>query len=197
MHHRVFYPFVCALVFMIASPSRAEDTLYVEPEVGYGYGTYDFKSDLVIAGIEIPNKTFTVHGPYGGAILGWRSDYVHLMFSGRYGILFPDKGSSATTYHLALGFGWEWSIPIMTSFFIDILNTKSVEDEVDSSAGGVGFRFTLSYFFSQRLKANLSYINSTLSEDPIEFKVSYFTLSLSFPIDIDYPDEWWRLREGR
>lgn len=167
-------------------------TFYGEPILGLGRVQMDTPTALITGSTATSDSGFM---PYLGLNLGWQVDYVHILFHGKYGRNFGDEFGDSNYNEFGFGVGWEWNIPLITTIIYKFSGKTSVGSR--DFNGGTGFEFQLGYFVSEDLKASLvfsdvSYDSGTGTGSTNGLDASFFGASLSFPMSISYPSEWWR-----
>lgn len=167
-------------------------TFYGEPILGLGQLSMDSTVALVTNSTERSDSGIM---PYFGANLGWQVDYVHVLFHGKYGRNFGDVFGDSTYREFGVGVGWEWNIPLITT----VIYKFSGKTDVDGRdiSGGSGFELQLGYFVSEDLKASFVYSAVSFDLDAVgvatnSVDADFIGVSLSFPMAIAYPSEWWR-----
>lgn len=172
------------------SQGASDVVFYGEPYAGLAYNS--LHSSYGVASISDP----TVKGPgiSAGMNLGWHSDYVHLLLGTGLDHIFYDSGFRGGQWNLGVGVGWEWNIPLMTTLFFRNSRFYGTDNQTFSDVNFTSFELGFSYFFSETLKANLTYSSFDQSVSSVGFKSDLFRVTMSFPFVIDYPNEWWRLR---
>lgn len=154
-----------------------------------------------------PNFT-TTHGSFAGTINGSSSiangtnvETTYTMFSGgfRYGISREYIHLTAVidgyVSHLGtnqnvdtslkfdanygLGIGWEWNIPLRTYIILGFPHSA----------------LEMSYFYNETMLIGFRYTRLSMDFAGVDLAVNSYGVTLSFPIEFDYPDHWWRKRE--
>jgi hypothetical protein len=131
-------------------------------------------------------------GAIGGLVFGNQTDYVHLLLGLKLGVLTGDDLVSDLSYSdFSLGLGWEWNIPLMTTFELVIASAGLDGNDL---SGGAGQRITLSYFFGEHFKIYAAQSSLSFSVGDDEYDLSLTTFGVALPFSLDYPDKWWRKR---
>lgn len=167
-------------------------TFYGEPILGLGQLSMDSSVALATNSTERSDSGIM---PYFGAHLGWQVDYVHVLFHGKYGRNFGDVFGDSNYREFGVGVGWEWNIPLITTVIYKFSGKTNVEGR--DISGGSGFELQLGYFVSEDLKASFVYSAVSFDLDSVgtttnSVDADFIGLSLSFPMAIPYPSEWWR-----
>ena len=87
--------------------------------------------------------------------------------------------STETQFNLGLGIGYEWNIPLRTYVII-------------------GFPYSgleLSYFISNSFLVGFKYTRLDIGFADVDINVNTYGLTVSFPIEFDYPHNWFRKNE--
>ena len=164
-----------------------------EPHLGLTRGLYQDKiagsSDLTNgAGVEAAYTSFTL-----GIRYGITRRYIHVTgfaegtFSNVDGIeienttTLPDqvKTGLQTLFNVGLGIGYEWNIPLRTYVLIG------------NNATGID----LSYYFSSGFLLGIKFNRLKTTIADFNGNVNTFGLAMSFPIEFEYPTNWFRKRD--
>jgi hypothetical protein len=164
---------------LMAQIEEEESRFYIEPQFSGGYVTSLIKIDGKVDGLVIPQKSSSGLIFSGGGALGWQFEYVHLLLSTNFGVVSTDAGPSGSNVmggllDLGAGFGWEWNIPLMTTFMVKGLKPMKIGE------GSSGGSFTVMTASS----------NTSIGEATATEQIQTFMIGASFPIDMDYPKYW-------
>jgi hypothetical protein len=94
----------------------------------------------------------------------------------------------AKGFESGIGLGWEWKIPLMTSFSLS--SVELTEGQNTYQAGG--FKIGISYFLKESVKMNVSFQNLGASDNSSAGSNQIYQATMSFPLDFQYPKEYWR-----
>ena len=178
------------LIFILCMSSHWADARTIfEPSLGLTYG--DFQGRL--NGSE--NSTLAaneVQATYTSLNLGFRYGitrrYVHVTAIGEAyltnvsGVNEPTASVNSSTesqFNFGVGIGYEWNIPLRTYVII-------------------GFPYSgleLSYYISDGFLLGLKYNRLEIGFADVDVNVNTFGLAVSFPIEFDYPSNWFRKRD--
>ena len=135
----------------------------------------------------------------GGANLGWRTDYMHVLIGIDYNNwTFKSDSGSGNTGVLSYGFGlgYEWNLPMMTTIMLKGASIVSQSASATTKDALFGASVGIAYFISPWMKFNVDYSHyhqsPTIAGVDLSVDISVIGVGLSFPIDINYPTEWWR-----
>lgn len=134
--------------------------------------------------------------------MGWRTDYIHVLIAVDYNQLAFSSGSAGILSY-GLGLAYEWNLPLITTVVLkgaSIVSQNSSAATKDSLFGGT---VSLGWFVTEggwaklsldytRLHQAATITSGTISTD-VSIDVDMVGVSLSFPMDINYPTEWWRV----
>lgn len=176
-------------LFLLGPSAMAE--LYLEPNVGYGFGNVSVAASTFSGSESMSAPTF-------GARLGVFFDYVFVGadVKASYLTLQGDKSNLMTTAGLGLSFTMDY-IPMRIFTSLDLVNSAKFQGTEMTS---FGYRIGVGYYVTENIVANLEMQSvkmsgsaSTSSTSPTANLQGYF-VTVSFPFTFDYPSTPWRER---
>ncbi len=156
-----------------------------EPSLSLTNGSFAGRiegSSTIAAGtpIEATYNTFS-----GGFRYGITREYVHLTAVVDAFLTSLSTGQAGVNTDLdfqtniGLGIGFEWNIPMRTYIII----------------GAPHSALEMAYFFSEKMIVGFRYSRLTMDFAGADLTVNTYGVALSFPIEFEYPDNWWRKKD--
>ena len=184
------------LIFLLCFPVFSHAKTIFEPNLGLNYGAFSeriSRSDQLATGTEV-SAVFTALN--AGFRYGITRRYMHVaaVVEGYLinvsGLTATSGGSAVSTAGVAtdtifetnigLGIGYEWNIPLRTYIIL----------------GSPFSGLELSYYFSDTFTLGLKYTQmSDIEFAGGEVDVSTFGVAVTFPIEFNYPDHWFRKKD--
>ena len=172
------------LILLIFIPSIVSAKTIFEPSLSLNNGGFSGKisgSNTISDGTEI-NATYSTFST--GIRYGITRRYVHVtgILEGYLVNLSTDQNVNTDLQfktNIGLGIGYEWNIPLRTYVILG------------SPFSGVEF----SYYFSESLMVGLKYSKMKFEFAGADLSVNTYGVAVSFPIEFDYPDHWWRKKD--
>jgi hypothetical protein len=182
--HDKFMRFLAFLLLIQFSLTAGARTIF-EPSLSVNNGGFAGAiegSDLLADGTQIEA---TYSSLSGGFRYGITRDYIHVtaavdayLFTSTTNREDVEMNTQFVT-NVGLGIGYEWNIPMRTYVII-------------------GFPFSsieLSYYLSEGFIVGLKATRMELEYAGADLAFNSYGLSVSFPIEFDYPTYWWRKRD--
>lgn len=95
------------------------------------------------------------------------------------GITTAEDEGFETNFNLGIGIGYEWNIPIRTYIIVGFPNSG----------------LEVSYYWSETFLIGLKYNRLEADFAGATLNANTFGLVINFPIEFDYPSNWWRKRD--
>jgi hypothetical protein len=165
------------LILILICPQLLLARTIFEPNVSLNGGALD----RTVNGVGTVKADYT--SLQGGLRYGITREYIHVtvLAEGYYLNTSSDQLTTDAKFktNLGIGVGYEWNIPIRTYITL-------------------GFPFSsaeVSYYYSEKMTIGLRYTQLKVEVGSSKLDVNTFGVAVSFPIEFDYPNYWWRKKD--
>jgi len=171
-------------LFLLSSSHSVAATIF-EPSLSLTNGSFSGNitgSNILAEGtpVEATYNTFS-----GGIRYGITREYVHLtaVIDGYLTSLSTNQSRVNTDLsfkaNVGIGMGYEWNIPLRTYIILGMPHSG----------------FEMSYFFSEKMILGFRFTRLTMDYAGSELTVNTYGVAMSFPIEFEYPSNWWRKKD--
>ena len=193
MHKTLFFVAgKVALVLTLFGSVAHAGNIYFEPGIGGGTGSLDVTNTST--------ESLGTTSPSLHLKMGSFTDYVYILADAKLSYLTLSKDSIDPTWlnSVGLALAFDWNIPVRISLGVDLYNSATVTSgSASAKLSGLGSRIGLAYYLSPKLIVNVeSHTADLTGVGSLTSKYSTFTVSIGFPMAVDYPEESWRIRQG-
>ena len=171
------------VIFAVCIPLWSQAATVFEPNFGLGLASFAGRiagAENIVTGqeVEIDYTTYNLGFRYG---ITRRYINVTAVVEGYGWSMSTDRNEEEVTDmfigSVGLGIGYEWNIPIRTYAVIG-MPFSSAE---------------ISYFFTESFLVGFKATRlSDVKFDGADLNVTTYGLTISFPIEFEYPENWWR-----
>ncbi len=172
------------LIFLLCLPVVSWARTIFEPSLSLNNGGYAGRitgSNTIADGTEV-STSYTNFS--GGFRYGITREYIHVTAVVDGYLLMNSNDQNIDTNmefqgNVGIGLGYEWNIPLRTYVVLGLPFSS----------------FELSYFYSESFLVGMKLTRMEMEFAGTEVAYNSYGLTVSFPIEFEYPTYWWRKRD--